>query len=67
MCCSSRKGYSIPSEGLAAILGDHFNKCEDVAALKDYVHEVVKHSGATVDHLMREFKLEKGSLDELLR
>ncbi len=64
---ATKKGYTIPSEGLAAILRDHFNKCEDVTALKDYVHEVVKHSGATVDHLAREFKLEKDSLDELLR
>jgi hypothetical protein len=59
---ATKKGYTIPSEGLAVILKNYFNTCEDKTSLKEYVHEVIKQTGATLEHLAREFHI---SLDDL--
>jgi hypothetical protein len=52
---ATRKGYTIPSEGLATVLTNYFNTCEDRTSLKGYFQEVVRQTGATVEHLAREF------------
>ncbi len=52
---ATKKGYTIPSEGLAALLKDYFRDCEDKANLKDYLQEVLKQTGASLEHLAREF------------
>ncbi len=54
---ATKKGYSIPSEGLATILKHYFDGCEDKTSLKDYVHEVIRQTGATIEHLAREFHI----------
>jgi hypothetical protein len=63
---ATKKGYKIPSEGLAVILKDSFNSCEKQSGLKEYLREVIEQTGATPEHLSREFHLEEGDLKKLL-
>jgi hypothetical protein len=64
---ATRKGYAIPSEGLASVLRDNFNGCDKQVSLKEYLHEVIEHSGATLEHLAREFHLDESDLKNLLQ
>ncbi len=62
---ATKKGYTIPSEGLAALLRNYFSSCEDKTNLKDYLQEVLKQTGATLEHLAREFHLDQKDLNGL--
>jgi hypothetical protein len=62
---ATKKGYTIPSEGLAMVLKGYFNECEDKTSLKAYLHEVCRQTGATVEHLAKEFRLDEKDLKEL--
>ena len=62
---ATKKGYTIPSEGLAMVLKGYFNECEDKTSLKAYLHEVCRQTGATVEHLAKEFRLDERDLKEL--
>ncbi len=64
---SSKKGYRIPSEGLALVLKDYFNSCENQASLKEYSEEVIEQTGATPEHLAREFHVDEKDLKGLLQ
>ena len=44
---ATKKGYKIPSEGLAMILKNYFNTCEKQTSLKEYLQEVIEQTGAT--------------------
>ena len=59
---ATKKGYTIPSEGLALILKNYFNECEKQTSLKEYLQEVIDHSGASLGHLAREFHLDEEDL-----
>ena len=59
---ATKKGYSIPSEGLATVLRNDFNGCDKQVSLKEYLREVIEHSGATLEHLAKEFHLEEEDL-----
>jgi hypothetical protein len=63
---ATKKGYRIPSEGLAMILKFSFNSCERQLGLKEYLREVSEHTGATLEQLSREFHLDAGDLKKLL-
>jgi hypothetical protein len=63
---ATKKGYKIPSEGLAMILKDSFNTCEKQTSLKVYLQEVIEHTGATPEHLAREFHIDEEELKKLL-
>ncbi len=63
---ATKKGYTIPSEGLAVLLKDYFNDCEDKMNLKDYLPEVLKQTGASLDHLAREFHIDQKDLRGLV-
>jgi hypothetical protein len=63
---ATKKGYRIPSEGLAIILKDSFNSCEKQTGMKEYLREVIEHTGATPGHLAREFHVDEGDLMKLL-
>jgi len=62
---ATKKGYTIPSEGMAALLRDYFSDCEDKTSLKDYIQEVLRQTGATLEHLAREFHLDQKDLNGL--
>jgi hypothetical protein len=64
---ATKKGYTIPSEGLAIVLKDYFNDCEKQTSLKEYILEVIEQTGATVEHLAREFRLDEEELRKLVQ
>ncbi len=62
---ATKKGYTIPSEGLAILLKNYFYDCQKQSSLKEYIQEVIEQTGATVEHLAREFHLDEKALKEL--
>lgn len=63
---ATKKGYRIPSEGLALVLEQYFRSCEKQTAFKDYLKEVMSHSGATPEHLAQEVQIDAGELEKLI-
>ncbi len=62
---ATRKGYKIPSEGLADIIKKHFDSCIlDTVPYEEYVKELLKHTGTTTKILAREVQVPE---DELKR
>lgn len=64
---ATKKGYTIPSEGLAILLKNYFHDCQKQSSLKEYIQEVIEQTGATLEHLAREFHLDEKDLKELAR
>ncbi len=62
---ATKKGYTIPSEGLALTLKNYFNTCEKQSSLKEYLLEVIGQTGATIEHLAREFRIDEKDLRNL--
>jgi len=63
---ATRKGYRIPSEGLAAILKEHFYSCWDKnITFENYLKEVIKQTGATPKLLARELQIDEAELEKL--
>lgn len=63
---ATKKGFKIPSEELAMILKNYYNSCEKQVTLKEYFREIVAQTGATPEHLAREFHLDTGELRQLM-
>ncbi len=63
---ATKKGYRIPSEGLALVLKNYFNTCEKQATLREYLREVIEQTGATPEHLAREFGVDETALKAFL-
>jgi hypothetical protein len=61
---ATKKGYRIPSEGLAMVLKNYFNSCEKQTSFQDYLKEVIQQTGATPEHIAREFQID---VEELKR
>lgn len=64
---ATKKGYKIPSEGLAMILKNYFDTCEKRTSLKEYLREIIEQTGATPEHLAREFHVDEKDLRDLVR
>lgn len=65
---ATRKGFRIPSEGLAKILKDYFQRCwEEGITYEDYLKEVLKQTGLTPELLTEEFHLNKNDLLAVLK
>jgi hypothetical protein len=64
---ATKKGYAIPSEGLALVLKNYYYTCEKQTSLKEYIQEVIEQTGATLEHLAREFHLDEKDLKELIK
>jgi len=64
---ATKKGYRIPSEGLAMILKNYFDTCEKRTSLKEYLREIIEQTGATPEHLAREFHVDEKDLRDLVR
>ncbi|MEW6161961.1 MAG: hypothetical protein AB1606_01370 [Nitrospirota bacterium] len=63
---ATRKGYRIPSEGLATMLKEYFNRCwEKSISYEEYVKEVMKQTGATPKLLAREFQIDEKEMERL--
>ncbi|RJQ56140.1 MAG: hypothetical protein C4526_02420 [Nitrospiraceae bacterium] len=63
---ATRKGYRIPSEGLAMVLSNYFDSCEKQTGFRDYVKEVMDQTGATLQHLAREYQIDEAELKNLV-
>lgn len=63
---ATKKGFKIPSEELAMILKNYYNSCEQQTTLKEYLQEIIAQTGATPEHLAREFHLDAGELKQLM-
>lgn len=63
---ATRKGYRVPSEGLAMVLSNYFDSCEKKTGFKDYVKEVMGQTGATIQHLSREFQIDEDELKNMV-
>jgi hypothetical protein len=64
---ATKKGYTIPSEGLAIVLKSYFNDCEKQTTLREYILEVIEQTGATVEHLAKEFHVDEKELKKLVQ
>jgi len=63
---ATRKGYRIPSEGLASILKDHFYGCwEQSIPYEEYGREIIEQTGATPKVLEKELHVSSGELERL--
>lgn len=63
---ATKKGYRIPSEGLADILREYFYRCwEGSLSYEEYVREVLKQTGASPKQLAREFQMDEKELEKL--
>ena len=63
---ATKKGYKIPSEELALILKNYFNTCERQMSLPEYLQELIEQTGATPEHLAREFHVDEKELKKFL-
>jgi hypothetical protein len=65
---ATRKGYKIPSEGLAAVLKEYFYRCwEKNMSYEEYLREVIKQTGASLKTLAQELQVDEEELERLAR
>ncbi|MBI5055039.1 MAG: hypothetical protein HZB61_00275 [Nitrospirae bacterium] len=64
---ATKKGYRIPSEGLAMILKNYLDTCENKTSFTGYVNEVMQQTGASLQHIAREFQIDEEGLKELMK
>jgi hypothetical protein len=65
---ATRKGYRIPSEGLAVILKNHFYRCwEESISYEEYVKEVVHQTGLTPKLLEKELQIDTKELERIVK
>jgi hypothetical protein len=63
---ATRKGYHIPSEGLASILRKHFYDCwKDTVPYDEYLKETLSHTGVTPRVLAEELRIEESEFDRI--
>jgi len=63
---ATKKGFRIPSEGLAIILKEYFNQCEYQIGFVDYLKEVMSQTGASISQIAKEYNIDEKGLTELL-
>lgn len=63
---ATKKGYRIPSQGLAIILKNYFNQCENQIGFVDYLREVISQTGASTSHIAKEFDIDEEGLKHFL-
>ncbi|MEW6416622.1 MAG: hypothetical protein AB1480_00670 [Nitrospirota bacterium] len=65
---ATRKGYRIPSEGLASILKDYFYECwEGSTIYEEYIREVVKQTGVKPKLLEEELQIDEKELERIAK
>lgn len=63
---ATKRGYRIPSHGLAALLKKSFDESWEAAIpFEDQVMETIKHTGMTVEALSREFQIDLDDLKKI--
>lgn len=64
---ATKKGYRIPAEGLAMLLKNYFNSCENQISYVDYIKEVIKQTGTTPKLLAHELRIDVEELERLAK
>ncbi len=62
---ATKKGYRIPSEGLAMMLKNYLDSCEKQSNFTEYLKEVISQTGATPEHIAREYQIDEKELKKL--
>jgi hypothetical protein len=62
---ATKKGYTIPSEGLAMVLKNYFSTCEKQSTFAEYLKEVLDQTGASPEHIAREYEIDVDELKSL--
>lgn len=62
---ATKKGYRIPSEGLAMILKEHFNSCGNQIGFAEFLKEVISQTAATPKHLAQELQIDEKELERV--
>ena len=63
---ATRKGYKIPSEGLAAVLKEYFYRCwEKNMSYEEYLREVIKQTGASLKTLASELQVDEEEIERI--
>lgn len=63
---ATKKGFRIPSEGLAAILKDHFHRCwEESLEFEQYAKEVIVQTGLPAEVLAKELNIDAKELERI--
>ncbi len=62
---ATKKGYSIPSEGLAMVLKDYLATCEKQITFSEYLREVMSQTGASPEHIAREYRIDEEELKRI--
>jgi hypothetical protein len=62
---ATKKGYTIPSDGLAMVLKNYFNSCEKQSTFTEYLNEVIQQTGATPEHIAKEYAIDVEGLKKL--
>jgi hypothetical protein len=63
---ATKKGYRIPSEGLASMLEENFLNCwEKGKSYEVYAREVIRETGASPKNLARELHIDEKELERL--
>ncbi|VAX29366.1 hypothetical protein MNBD_NITROSPIRAE02-319 [hydrothermal vent metagenome] len=62
---ATKKGYRIPSEGLAIVLKNYFDTCKNQSDFTGYLKEVIAQTGATPEHIAREYRIDEEELKKL--
>lgn len=65
---ATKKGYRVPSEGLAAMLEENFYSCwGESTGYEAYVREVIRETGASAKLLARELHIDEKEVERLSR
>jgi hypothetical protein len=65
---ATRKGYRIPSEGLASILKNYFYECWDGSIIyEEYIREVIKQTGVKPKLLEKELQIDEKELERIAK
>ncbi|NOZ25143.1 MAG: hypothetical protein GXO94_03495 [Nitrospirae bacterium] len=62
---ATKKGYRIPSEGLATVLRNYVDTCQKQSDFRGYLKEVITQTGATPEHIAREYRIDEEDLKRL--
>jgi hypothetical protein len=63
---ATKKGYRIPSEGLAGVLNRHFYECwEGSMSYDEYLRQTIKQTGAHPDILSKELGIDEEEIDRV--
>jgi hypothetical protein len=64
---ATRKGFRIPSEGMASILKNNFSECwEKSTTFEDYVKEIIRQTGAAPRMLEQELHIDEKELERIV-